>query len=287
MVTCTNDFAMVSKMSLIISWYRLFFLTVYNKTMFYSSACWQLLLIVIVVVVSYCWCTRPRYIGDIPPRSVVLVTYEDRDLEYVSLHNHTTQQYSDCWGYEYQFLRSHPNPLGLPAYWQKLSVILALLQTRPDVEIVCWLDSDAFVTQPQVPLTDLLDESGSIYISKDHPLDNRSAFCAGVFILKNNTVSRAFVQACLDHYTGNAKCRDDAGRLALNGAWAGECYEQGVMNQMLNTPKFLPYLRDISPDMVRNSFDFFPQAVISHVYGPNKPMGEIYRAYGSSKSHRS
>ena len=51
--------------------------------------------------------------------------------------------------------------------------------------------------------------------------------CAGVFLIKNSDIGKNFIDDCLLEIDKKPYCIKNG---KLQGLWAGECYEQGIMN---------------------------------------------------------
>jgi len=181
---------------------------------------------------------------------VTIVTLEDRPLtELLALHNRSVQEYADYHGYEYRFRDSFESPL--PIYWKKVHWVNQVLE-EGTADYVLWLDSDTIIPRPRVPLSAIIaqDPEASIYIGRDWPHMPMHTYNAGVFLIRNSETGRRFIAECLEHITNHAACLVDD-KPVLKGAWAGACYEQGVMNQLLNG-EFKPHLCHVRPPLISN-----------------------------------
>ena len=63
--------------------------------------------------------------------------------------------------------------------------------------------------------------------------DNDNVFNAGVFIVKNCPLGLQFIKECIQYLKIN--CKGTAKKYDLNTEWAGMCYEQGIMNKLIDT----------------------------------------------------
>jgi hypothetical protein len=198
---------------------------------------------------------------------ILLITLETRDLPVVEIHNRNLTEYANLAGYDYEFLNSYESPLNMPVYWQKLLLVQEKLNTT-DYDYVVWLDSDVFIQKHEVLLETLINESPSshIYIGKDYPPTSFSAYCAGVFMIKNSEIGRNFIDECIDTYINRKECKNEKGEYTLNGKWAGRCYEQGVMNELIKT-KYSQYVYEIPNKYLINDGGSHPYTMIHHQYG--------------------
>lgn len=111
-------------------------------------------------------------------------------------------------------------------YWCKMYLVLDALKTGK-YEYVMWLDSDTIVKNSNISLDSIVNMySSDIYITMDN---GRSIYNAGVFMIKNSPIGISYMEDCIKQY--DKKCLDSDNK--LKGAWAGMCYEQGVMNDLI------------------------------------------------------
>jgi len=147
--------------------------------------------------------------------------------------------------------------------------MLDLLNNEEEYDYFLWLDTDVFFVD-DIPLESLIEKSpnSSIFIGYDHhPLNiiNIFSYNAGVFMLKNDKISKNFVSDCIQDYIENYSCIIN-NKHTLNSSWAGECYEQGVMNKLLKT-KYKENTFKIPHSFVTNSNYLSENTVISHIFG--------------------
>lgn len=210
---------------------------------------------------------------------VVIITLEDRPLtELLDIHNRSVQQYADYHGYKYRFLSKFDSPL--PVYWKKLHWMQQVMEEN-ECDFVLWLDSDTMIPNPRVPLSTIVNHepSASIYIAKDYPYLSISAFCAGIFLVRNNSIGREFVADCLESSVNNPKCLVDD-KPALNGLWAGECYEQGVMNRLAKG-QYQQHLCSVPQNLITNAPPQFTNfnAVIVHCPGNKDACANRFKTF--------
>jgi len=204
------------------------------------------------------------------PKSILLTTLETRDIPILKPHNDTVNYYAKKHGYKYIFKNNYENELNLPIYWKKLQLLKELMENYKTVDYFIWLDSDSIITHPEIPIEYLLErgETKSIFIGKDYPCREFDPYCAGVFIIKNNSIGYQFITDCITTYLSRSKCIDN-NKYVLKGNYAGECYEQGIMNELLNT-SYHKHLYEIETFFVMNTVYPAYGTVILHLYDSNK-----------------
>lgn len=230
------------------------------KKILISGASLFILTILIVILVIF-FLKKNRKIR------FVLVTIETRENNVIRVHNQNIQTYCDQYGYEYIFISHYQNPsLDLPVYWWKLQYIKDRMEAQDKkMDYILWLDSDTIIANYR-RLEDIvgLAPSASIFIGKDFFPDPQSqVYCSGVFMLKNNNVGKQFVDDCLNTYINNPKCKV-SGKYTLEGDWAGECFEQGVMNNLLKN-KYSFDVFELSPEYVLNGTANFSGFIV-HIF---------------------
>lgn len=204
------------------------------------------------------------------PKSIIITTLETRDIPLLKHHNDTVNYYAKKHGYKYIFRNNYENEITLPIYWKKIQLLKDLMEDYKTVDYFIWLDSDSIITHPEIPIEYLLemDETKSIFIGKDYPCRKFDSYCAGVFIIKNNSIGYQFISDCITTYLSSSKCIDN-NKYVLNGIYAGECYEQGIMNELLNT-SYNKHLYEIETFFVMNTIYPAYGTVILHLYDRNK-----------------
>lgn len=201
-------------------------------------------------------------------KNILIFTIETRDLKIVDIHNKNITEYSKKHNYNYIFLNNYKNNLELPVYWWKIQCMLDNLNSGK-YDYVLWLDSDAFFVDDKIPLESLIEMSpkSSIYIGKDFGviLIYEKSYCAGVFLVKNDKIGKEFLSDCINTYINTKFCKVD-NKYTLNSAWAGDCYEQGVMNKLLKT-KYKENVFNIPHSFALNNNKLSENTVISHIFG--------------------
>jgi hypothetical protein len=220
-------------------------------------------------------------------KNIAIITMENRDSlkELVSIHNKSVYDYSQKHGYEYYFKSDYNSEDNLPVYWWKIQYMKDMLDADK-WDYILWLDSDVVITRPEIPLEKLIEveeESNktgiksSILIGKDYPGGDNDVFCAGVFMIKNDYMGKKFIYDCLDYYKGNDKCLNTkTGEFTLNGIWAGDCYEQGVMNKLLKG-MYSKYMYYIPESFCVNTYKPITTSVILHMFGDKDKALETFK----------
>lgn len=195
-------------------------------------------------------------------KKIAIVTLETRESEMLNIHNKNVNEYCKLHNYTYIFRSSYQNKLNLPIYWKKLQLIKDVLETKK-YEYVVWMDSDTLFIDKSIPLDMILGES-SIYMGKDRNTDFN--LNAGVFCIKNNKIGLTFLRECINVYLNREKCKDEKGNYALNGEWSKDCYEQGVMNELI-VEKYLEHFSLFDEYMVLNTNAPNTKCFILHLFG--------------------
>jgi hypothetical protein len=213
-------------------------------------------------------------------RAVEILTLETRrDLRVLHAHDRSLRDYAARHGYVYASTGAFdpPGPV-LTVYMRKLQFMLAALE-RSTAEFVMWMDSDTMVSHPSVALEEALElaPAACVYIGIDikaslADLIGMYTYNAGVFILRRCEVSRAFLRDCIAQYMANPACVKD-GTYVSSGPWAGECYEQGVMNAQLRGA-YRDVVCQLPVAFAASSWLVLPGAVIMHAHGTHKPHRE-------------
>lgn len=149
--------------------------------------------------------------------------------------------------------RRSPQLLDIPIFWKKLALLYYYMfvdgdcqnnnkqQTKYDV--VMWLDSDAIVLPTAIPFGDIFDAYPDKSIMIPDEEITKDVYNAGIVMIRNDQVGRAFVERCLfDGFLllekNKNRWRYDEGSKKWSCdwcLWADENYEQGHMAKVLTT----------------------------------------------------
>ena len=206
-------------------------------------------------------------------KRIAIVTMETRESEMLLIHNKNLIDYCKLHNYTYIFKNSYENDLKLPIYWKKIQLVNDILE-KGEFDYVMWLDSDTLIIDKTIPLEFILDDNSSIYMGKDK--NSKLNLNAGVFVIKNNNIGRNFLKECIDVYINRDICKDKNGNYALNGKWSGECYEQGIMNELIKT-KYFNNFNLLDGHVVLNTETPNTTCFILHLFGGTETNKEYKR----------
>lgn len=89
-----------------------------------------------------------------------------------------------------------------PIHFEKLIIMLDIMNANSDLEWVWWLDNDAIITNDQIRLEDIVDPNYHVIITSDIASLN-----AGSFMVRNTTQGRSWLEFILskgmEHYKDN------------------------------------------------------------------------------------
>lgn len=206
---------------------------------------------------------------------IAIITFDNRkNTKYIELHNKNITEYCKKWNYEYIFYDKCVHNV----YWCKLYFVLDALKTQK-YDYVMWMDSDTIIKNPNISLDSIINKySSDIYVN----LDNGSAvYCSGVFIIKNSPMGISYLEDCIK--SNNKKCTTKNNK--LKGFWAGLCYEQGIMNELI-FQKYYKYTTCLPEYLVLNDYinetnDICNEdTFILHIYGsPDKLREKCFLNY--------
>jgi hypothetical protein len=189
---------------------------------------------------------------------ILIITFDDRNKEpFVIEHNKNVKQYVNKWGYEYKFFDTCNHPV----YWCKIYMLLDELNTNK-YDYVMWLDSDTVIKRSDIFLDDILNKYNSDIFIGDDNAHYWYVLNSGVFIIKNSTIGRQFLQDCINNFD-KKNCLKDG---KLLGMWGGSCYEQGIMN-LLILEKYYKYTTLLPKNIIYNSEKCSNNVFVMHNYG--------------------
>ena len=215
---------------------------------------------------------------------ICIVTIENRKEEYITLHNKSFSEYSDKHGYEYTFIDNYKPEINV--YWRKIFIVLELLKTDK-WGYVMWVDSDTILKYPNKKLEDYFKKySSDIIIGVDCWKNCNDLYLlnAGVFVIKNSKIGIQLLEECVNKYENQKKeCLDSKNN--ITGSWAGQCYEQGILNKLImTTDKYInsTYI-DYSQDFVfhkdykgGNDYNKNESALIVHLSDSDNSVRKEY-----------
>jgi len=163
--------------------------------------------------------------------TTVVVSFENRDLKFKGAFRQNHQDYCDIHGYKYVALDSHHMETQLPPYWLKVFIVRELLMDT-DNDIIMWIDSDAKFESNHTSVSSMICENKSIALSKDKPIHKYPGkINTGVFIVNKNSIF--LLDRWMNKYSP-AKWTNNDGEWTCSGKWAGEDYEQGSLELLID-----------------------------------------------------
>jgi len=195
-------------------------------------------------------------------KRIKIISNDDRDLELIKYHQKSFHEYSKKYNYEYKFYNKFDSKL--PPYWKKMEIILKELENK-NYEYILYVDSDTIINI-EIPIEYLIDKNENKFIYIGYDVNYMfKIYNAGIILIKNNEMTRNFFLDCINYYKENKYCKEN-GKNILKGEWAGECYEQGVMNYYLKLPKYKYYMKQISSKYFHNHNKFNSNTFICHFF---------------------
>ena len=184
-------------------------------------------------------------------RKILIITAEDRNDEYIKLHDINFKKYSDIHGYTYLRL-NNCSPEESSTYWCKIHKVKQGLEFD-EYDYVIWCDSDTIITDYQIPFDYFIDNYGDPDIICGLNYGDSLEYIincinAGVFLIKNSELGKSFIDDCLNEISKKSGCIKNGKE---QGVWSGECYEEGVMNNLIRTNKYKNNIYiDINKDFI-------------------------------------
>jgi hypothetical protein len=189
---------------------------------------------------------------------ICIITYDDRqNLQYVIIHNKNFKVYSEKWGFDYKYLTKCEHNV----YWCKIYMLLDELITNK-YDYVMWCDSDTYIFNMDINLSDIVNTYNSDILVGS---DNNKVYDlinAGIFIIKNTLIGRQYLMDCIKSFNKKLCSKSDG---SLKGVWAATCYEQGVMNILIND-KYFKHTTILSNNLIYNNNICDNKVFIMHLY---------------------
>jgi len=195
----------------------------------------------------------------------LFITFDNRNIKYIDIHNENITEYVKKWNYEYKFHKT----CKYNVYWCKIYLVLEALKTGM-YDYVVWLDSDTFIKKLDVDLGQILNAySSDIFIGSDNMIKH-NLINAGVFIIRNSNIGMEFLEDCLKYL--RPECFKADG-VSLKGMWAASCYEQGAMNLVI-ADKYLKNTTVLPNNIIFNYFKCSDNTFLMHLYDSTNDQRE-------------
>ena len=237
------------------------------------------MIIVVLIIVIFIYLLRQKNnFTELPyNRNILVITAEDRNSKFIEYHDINCEKYCKKNGYTYLRFDKCEN---VNVYWCKIHKVKEYLK---DYDYVLWLDSDTVFTD-NTPIDYYISLIGEpdIIISKDIGKDtHKNILNAGVFLIKNTLIGKNFIDDCLKEIDSKPWCIVNN---KLQGNWAGECYEQGVMNYLLKGKYQKDYYLDNDQLFILNQIwpyqNFNKIPLILHLAGwPAEKRREVFSSF--------
>lgn len=169
--------------------------------------------------------------------SILCIQCDNRDNDYITNGKTINQMACEKHGFKYNFtdILQCDNP-----YVNKFIYLRS--EMKKDYEYILWVDSDAYIC-PSFNINLLINNyPDSIFfasrdppvVTPEHPIFSKyfTVFCSGVFIIKNNSNGREFLDFMIDHLTNPEKINMYE-KIDPTKTWAGftgDGSDQGIMN---------------------------------------------------------
>ena len=186
---------------------------------------------IIVLIVALLILLKQSSLYNKPKRRILIISAEDRTEKFINYHDVSFRKYAHKWGYEYIRLENCHREESSTTSWCKIHLVKKYLKDGV-YDYVMWADSDTIINNKDVSLDKLIDESNeaNIIIGKDY--NDSDTKCAGLFMIKNSEIGHAFINKSLLIIDERDWCIKNN---EVQGNWGGSCYEQGVMNELINS----------------------------------------------------
>ena len=161
---------------------------------------------------------------------ICIISLDDRNDEYITLHKKSLQNYCTLHGYTYIFDKPCNN---LPIYFCKFQTILELMN-KNQFDYYIWIDSDTIINKKflSFPLESMIEQIGTdvdlTTTCMDIPLIN--PLIGAFYMFKNTQDSRDLLKRCID-YIDKAKWEN---MRKGDCVYAGSCYEEAGLFYSLN-----------------------------------------------------
>jgi hypothetical protein len=169
-----------------------------------------------------------------------------------------------CENHNIEYVKLKHGNKDIPYYWWKVFSFYEIMMKRPDIDIIVWMDSDAYVVNLKKHVQEFFinEPNISMFICSDPP-GWGSPFMAGVYMVKNNDIGKSIMFAWANTYD-KTKWSFINGRWISTGEWAGETYEQGAfVKYIMDNQQFKKHI---------HCFDYY----IFHEINCKKPHDDTF-----------
>jgi hypothetical protein len=168
---------------------------------------------------------------------IAIITAENRNDEYIKLHDQSLTEYCNIHGYHYIRLDNCQKEEAT-TYWCKIHKIKNVLDSNQMFDYVIWLDSDTIIVNKNIPIEYYLSKYGypDILFGKQSIVFDLGRFTinAGIILIKNSENGNSFINDSIDKINSLDNCIINGKE---QGFWASICYEEGILNLLVKSDK--------------------------------------------------
>ena len=158
---------------------------------------------------------------------LLIITTDNRNDQWIKVHDKVFNKYAKKFNYKYLKMNNCDKSEST-TYWCKIYKLKKYINEN-NYQYVMWADSDTTIINHDYNIYNIIQNHDKDIIIgvDDHDIN---ILCAGLFIIKNSEIGKQFIDDCLSIIDSRTWCIKNNKE---QGMWAGECYEQGVMNELL------------------------------------------------------
>jgi len=197
--------------------------------------------------------------------NLLVIQYENRNIHFINELLKINKKY--CLKHNIDYIFSNAN-LMYPPYWQKVYEILDAMQTHNN-KYILWLDSDATIgtiKDMNIFIDDLFENDAHDMVISNDMFPYRNPFNAGVWVIRNNEISKQIITDWLSQYDQNRWEKIETNKFICDGQWAGIDYEQGSFTCNI-LPKYRNHIRIVNWRLLNNPYFDINQEYIFHFAG--------------------
>jgi hypothetical protein len=173
---------------------------------------------------------------------VAMLQIENRKNDYYEWCIKKNKAYCDK--HEIDHILMRQGPINLPPYWYKVFVFLDLMNQNKH-DIICWMDSDAYVHDVKYDLRNFFNTGSHTMITAPDPPGMGSDFMAAVYMCRNDPQGRQIFQEWTKYFDPRKWVKiNGSWKYIGHGNWAGIDYEQGSFAKYI-LPKYKHLIRSV------------------------------------------
>lgn len=211
---------------------------------------------------------------------ILIAQYGTVNLQYKPYSKELNSDYCKKNGYEY-FIEEDSNKITdfcrlerVAIQWYKVPFILDLLNSRPDIDYILFLDLDAIISNKDFKVEDIINSDHNLFLAND--LGHHSLYNTGVILVKNSEWSKTFFQQWWD--ARNNTSGEEVNRV-LN--WTGGLHKPQDTEifkvSLWHEQTVLSYLAKTNTELLNNIKVLPAKLYNNHVFGEGE---NIFHAFG-------